>query len=101
MRTAMSRDHQKRRTRRVPRGKHVAHFARHQAAHAMPEQRIWNSRLGGDSLSDQFGERIDSIRQRLAYAAAVARIFDAPDVDVWRQQITPRAKDTGGSSGVG
>jgi hypothetical protein len=67
----------------------------------MPEQHIWDSRLGGDSLSDEFGERIDSIRQQLADAAAVPRIFDTPDVDVGRQQITPRAKDTSGSSGVG
>ena len=97
----MSRGHQKRRHCRIPRGKHVAHFERHQAAHAMPEQNIWNSRLGDDSLGDQFGEHINSIRQRLAYAAAVPRIFDTPHVDARRQQIAPRAEDAGGSSSVG
>jgi hypothetical protein len=101
MRTAMSRDHQKRWHRRIPRGKHVTDFERQQAAHAMSEQRILNSGLSGDSLGDQVGERVDSIRQRLADPAAVSRIFDAPHVNAGRQQITPRAKDTGGSSSVG
>jgi hypothetical protein len=67
----------------------------------MSEQRILNSGLSGDSLGDQVGERVDSIRQRLADPAAVSRIFDAPHVNAGRQQITPRAKDTGGSSSVG
>jgi hypothetical protein len=97
----MSRGHQECRHSRVARGKRVTHLERHQAAHAVPEQCIWTSLLGGDSICDRFGELIDSIRQRLADAVAVSRIFDAPYIDIGRQQITPAAKDTGGSSGIG
>ena len=48
----------------------------------MPEQCIWTSLLGGDSICDRFGELIDSICQRLADAVAVSRIFDAPYIDI-------------------